>query len=99
MIKRINILGVVYEIEEVEVVNKCEPRRGEINYLTCKIKLDKNMPLTLKEQVLTHEILHAVFDLLGLDKLAEDEKRCRASQLPCTKCFLHRLFFLLRWSL
>ncbi len=69
MIKRINILGVVYEIEEVEVVNKSEPRRGEINYLTGKIKLDKNMPLTLKEQVLTHEILHAVFDLLGLDKL------------------------------
>ena len=63
MIKKINILGVEYLIEEVEVVNKCEPRRGEINYLTGIIRLDRNMPPTLKEQVLTHEILHAVFDL------------------------------------
>lgn len=93
MIKRINILGVVYEIEEVEVVNKSEPRRGEINYLTGEIKLDKNMPLTLKEQVLTHEILHAVFDLLGLDKLAEDEKKVQSIATALHQVFSTQTIF------
>ncbi|SCJ58689.1 Uncharacterised protein [uncultured Clostridium sp.] len=78
MIKQINILGVSYTIEEVDTVNKTNPRRGEINYLTNEIKIDKNMPASLKEQVLMHEILHAVFDLIGLDKLSEDEKKVQS---------------------
>ena len=78
MIKQINILGVSYTIEEVDTVNKTNPRRGEINYLTNEIKTDKNMPASLKEQVLMHEILHAVFDLIGLDKLSEDEKKVQS---------------------
>ena len=36
------------------------------------------MPASLKEQVLMHEILHAVFDLIGLDKLSEDEKKVQS---------------------
>lgn len=93
MIKKINILGVEYLIEEVEVVNKCEPRRGEINYLTGIIKLDRNMPPTLKEQVLTHEILHAVFDLLGLDKLAEDEKKVQSIATALHQVFSTQTIF------
>lgn len=75
MISEINILGGTFTIEEVECVSKEELRKGEINYLTGEIKLDRNMPKTMKEQVLMHEILHAVFDLLGYDKLAADEKK------------------------
>ncbi|MGC4018911.1 MAG: hypothetical protein QM793_06595 [Muricomes sp.] len=78
MPKEINILGVFYTVEEVDTVNKTNPRRGEINYLSNVIKIDKNMPNSLKEQVLMHEILHAVFDLLGLDKLAENEKKVQS---------------------
>lgn len=78
MNKKINILGVIYEVQEVDVVNKVEPRRGEINYLTNVIRIDKNMPETLKEQVLMHEILHAVFDLIGLDELGEDEEKVQS---------------------
>lgn len=76
--REINILGVTYTVDEVDTVNKTDPRRGEINYLTNEIKIDKNMPKTLKGQVLMHEILHAVFDLLGLDKLGEDEKKVQS---------------------
>lgn len=78
MERMINILGVTYTIAEVEVVNKAEPRKGEINFLTNEIKLDKNMPESLKNQVLMHEILHAVFDLLGLDELNEDENKVQS---------------------
>lgn len=78
MISKINILGVEYTVEEVEVVNKEEPRRGEVNLLTNTIKLDKEMPLSLKNQTLMHEILHAVFDLLGMDDLGNDESKVQA---------------------
>lgn len=74
MIQEINILGVIYTVKEVETVNKTDPRRGEINFLTNVIKIDSTMPKSLKEQVLMHEILHAVFDLLGLENLSDDEK-------------------------
>lgn len=78
MISKINILGVEYTVQEVEVVNKEEPRRGEVNLLTNIIKLDKEMPLSLKNQTLMHEILHAVFDLLGMDDLSNDESKVQA---------------------
>ena len=87
MSKGINILGVLYTVEEVDTVNKTDPRRGEINYLTNLIKIDKNMPPSLKEQVLMHEILHAVFDLLGLDELGEDEKKVQSIATA-----LHQIF-------
>lgn len=45
------------------------------------------MPKSLKEQVLMHEILHAVFDLLGLDKLGEDEKKVQSIATA-----LHQIF-------
>lgn len=87
MVRDINILGVIYTVEEVDTVNKTDPRRGEINYLTNEIKIDKNMPESLKGQVLMHEILHATFDLIGLDKLAEDEKKVQSIATA-----LHQIF-------
>lgn len=76
--KQIDILGVIYTVEEVEVVNKDEPRKGEINFLTNRIKIDKELPESAKEQVLMHEILHAIFDLLGLHELSEDEQKVQS---------------------
>ena len=78
MIKKINILGVEYAVQEVDVVCKDDPRRGEVNYLTNIIKLDKEMPTSLKNQVLMHEVLHAMFDLLGMSDLRDDEPRIQA---------------------
>ena len=75
MDKKINILGVEYVVQEVEVVNKETPERGEINYLTNVIKIDREMPLSQKNHTLMHEILHAVFDMLGLDELRDDESK------------------------
>ena len=75
MIKEINILGVVYQVREVDVVNKEELRRGEINFMTNEIRIDKGLVQSAKEQTLMHEILHAVFDLLGLDELNADENK------------------------
>ena len=78
MIKKIDILGVEYTVSEVDVVNKEELRKGEINFLTNEIRIDKVLPDTLKEQVLMHEILHAVFELLGMEKLAMNERKVQS---------------------
>ena len=71
----IKILGLIYKITEVECVSKEELRKGEINFLTNEIRIDKNMPDDLKEQVLIHEVLHAIFDLLGYEDLCADENK------------------------
>ena len=91
--KEINILGVTYTVEEVEVVNKAEPRKGEINFLTGEIKIDRNMPSSLKKQVLMHEILHATFDLLGLNELAEDEEKVQSIATALHQIFTSQTIF------
>lgn len=93
MVDKINILGVVYQIQEVEVVNKEEPRKGEIDFLTGVIKIDKNMPQELKEQVLMHEILHAVCDLLGYEKLCFDEKKVQGLATAIHQIFKSQTIF------
>lgn len=93
MKREINIIGVTYTVEEVDTVNKTNPRRGEINYLTNEIRIDRNMPATLKEQVLMHEILHAVFDLLGLDKLGENEKKVQSIATALHQIFSSQTIF------
>ena len=83
----IDILGVKFSVIEVDVVDKYSPKKGEINYLTNEIKLDKGMPPTLRNQVLTHEILHAIFDLLGFEELGADEK-----MVQCLATAIHQVF-------
>ena len=78
MTKAVRILGLDYEIEEVECVSKEELRRGEINFLTNRIRIDKSMPEDLKKQVLIHEIVHAIFDLLGFEDLCTDENKVQS---------------------
>ena len=73
--KEINILGMTYHVEEVDCVNKFEPRKGEINFMTNEIRIDKSLPKDLKEQTLLHEIIHAICDLLGMDESCEDETK------------------------
>lgn len=73
--KTVKILGLTYRITEVECVNKEELRRGEINFLTNEIRIDQSLPEDLKGQVLIHEVLHAIFDLLGYEDLCSDENK------------------------
>ena len=78
MNKTVRILGLDYEIEEVECVSKEELRRGEINFLTNQIRIDRNMPEDLKKQALIHEMMHAIFDLLGFEDLCTDENKVQS---------------------
>ncbi len=72
--EKVNLLGINYKIEEVEVVNKNTPCDGEINYQSLEIRIDKGLADEKKAQVLMHEILHGLFESLGLAELRDDEK-------------------------
>lgn len=69
----IDILGVRFCVREVPVVDKIEPCKGKIDFLSCEILIDESMPEDLKAQTLLHEILHAVCDLTGNYEIGEDE--------------------------
>lgn len=73
MIKSVEILGITYSVEEVDVVDKTELCYGQINHFEQTIRIDKNLPMDKKEQTLLHEILHAVCENLGLLEISENE--------------------------
>lgn len=72
--QEIDLFGIKYKVIEVPVVNKEEPRRGQINFLTDEIWIDETMPKDLKEQTLMHELFHAVCDITGNADICDDER-------------------------
>jgi Zn-dependent peptidase ImmA (M78 family) len=91
--KTINLLGVEIAVKETDVVNKYEPRKGEYDYLTATITLDKNMTVSMKNNTLMHELLHAMFDLLGYDDLRDDEQKVQAIASALSELFQQEVFF------
>lgn len=76
MLKEIKIMGIPFKIVEKPVVCKGENglTRGVIDFSNDTIEIDEELSPERKEQVLIHEILHAIFDLIGDEELAKDEK-------------------------
>lgn len=93
MVREINILGVIYQVNEVDVVDKEELCKGKINYLTNEIRIDKGLVQSAKEQTLMHEILHAVFDLLGLGELNADENKVQGIATALHHVFTSQVIF------
>lgn len=69
----INILGLTYQVNEVAVVNKGNPRQGEINFMEQVIRIDSSMLADRKNIVLLHEIIHGICEQLGLDEIGDNE--------------------------
>lgn len=93
MTKKINLLGIDITVNEVDVVCKEDPMRGMYDYLTATIKLDRNMPVSMKNNVLIHELLHAMFDLLGYEELRDDEQKVQAIATALNQLFQQDVFF------
>ena len=93
MVRELNILGVRFTVEEVECVSKEELRKGEINYLDCAIRIDRNLPKESREQVLMHEILHAICELMGYEKLGMNEKKMQGLATALHQVFTAQTIF------
>ena len=93
MVKKIKILGVDFKVEEVECVSKEMLARGQINHLTCEIRIDKSMPEDAKKMTLMHEIMHAIFDLLGYSELEEDEEKVQGIAVALYQLFSTQKIF------
>ena len=74
----VDILGINYEIEEVECVSKEELRKGQINFLTNTILIDSTMTEQNNNITLIPEIIHGIAEALGMSDLCEDENRVQA---------------------
>ncbi len=71
--KSVNILGIDYEVVECETVDKFDPAFGQIDYANQTIKIDSTLTEQRKGVVFMHELLHGVFDGLGMRDFNENE--------------------------
>jgi hypothetical protein len=71
--KTVDIMGLIYRVEEVDIVNKFTPRNGEIDFQSQIIKIDKGLTEDRKAVVLIHEVLHGELEALGLSEISDNE--------------------------
>ena len=71
--KEVNILGLTYEVREVDIVDKMQPAYGEIDYEAQVIKIDISLSDERKGQVFMHELLHGILEALNYVSLNNDE--------------------------
>lgn len=67
---KVQIGGHSFIVKRVDVVDKHNPKRGEIRYLENQILIDSTMAESRQEQSLLHEILHEIDQqcALGLEE-------------------------------
>lgn len=65
---------MTYDIEQVEYVeiNGNKNYMGKCDYLNTKIEIVKTLSDERKDDVLVHELVHAIFDEAGFDNHDED---------------------------
>ena len=70
----IKICGIPYTvIEHDDIFNADAKHFGQVDLLTAKIHINKNMAESVKQETLVHEIVHAILVHIGRADLSEDE--------------------------
>lgn len=69
----INILGVNYKKEEVDIIDDNFEICGQIDYHKQKIKIKKDLGKDIKKVTLLHEIIHGIFENSGQRELNTNE--------------------------
>ena len=82
--ENIKILGLTYAIEQVEYISREELKLAQIDYMKQKILLISDLGKQKKEQALLHEIMHGIYNALGLDYTDEEN-------IQSIACVLHQV--------
>ncbi|MGN7942000.1 ImmA/IrrE family metallo-endopeptidase [Metabacillus sp. 22489] len=72
MMQNIRVAGMDYCVNEVEGLIDNFELMGQIRYNQGIIEVDNSLCKTRKEQVFTHELLHAIFKEAGYDEQDEE---------------------------
>lgn len=78
MVDSVIICGILHKITLCEDHFDMDTHFGQINYESCEIKLNKNLPKDAIEEALVHEILHGIFVHLGYHNEADNEQFVQA---------------------
>lgn len=68
----VKVGGVNYTVEEQENLIQKNDLWGEVNYFNAEINIDSSLSSDRKEQVLIHEVVHAIFLEAGYKEQDED---------------------------
>lgn len=71
----INILGIPYEIREVDLIDKDTHLVGQINYAEQVIKVEKGLGSEYRRQTIIHEVVHGILEALGYSDINSDEQK------------------------
>lgn len=77
-LESVNVMGVDYAIEYVDVANKENPAYGEVDFFKSVIKIDKTLTKDMKEVTLIHELLHCICLGLGMYDISENEAKIQS---------------------
>ena len=101
MLNEIKIMGIPFKIVEKAVVCKGESgiTRGAIDFSNDTIEIDEELSAERKEQVIIHEVIHAIFDLIGDEELTKDERTVQSLSAALYCVIKENNLFSLLWCL
>ncbi len=70
---QVEILGVNYEIKELDIVDENPDVLGQIIYQKQLIEIKKSLPKDMKNTTILHEILHGILFHSGKQELNKNE--------------------------
>ena len=71
--RKIDVLGIPYAVEEVDVVSRDGKEWGLIDYEKQTIRIDRALAPEKKCQVFIHELVHAILGNIGQYEWNDDE--------------------------
>lgn len=74
----VNICGIPHKVIEYEDTFNADTHFGQIDYKTCEIRINNDMPQEIKDETLCHEMVHGMLVHMGYDELSQDEKFVQA---------------------
>lgn len=74
----VNICGILHEVVECENVFDTTTNFGQIDFVKCRITLNKELAEDFKRETLCHEMLHGMLIHLGYEEYSNNEQFVQA---------------------
>lgn len=71
---QVNICGIKHEVIECEDNFNLDAHFGQIDYMKCLIKINKNIHEDMKAEAICHEMIHGMLVHLGYHEQSQDEQ-------------------------